>query len=125
MIELTIDECSGIIKAVGVGSWSLADIDAFFAKLETIVADFRAQGRRIRFLTDVTGADMQSPEIEARINAHSQRIHQPGDRSAVVVKNSFYKAHARDAAVSPKAALFCSYSAAQIWLLAHDHQMSA
>ncbi|MGV3770732.1 MAG: hypothetical protein ACO1NM_11945 [Sphingobium phenoxybenzoativorans] len=125
MIELKIDEPTGIIKAVGTGRWSIADVDAFFEKLEPIVANFRALGRPIRFLSDVTGADIQSPEVEARINAHSLRLHQPGDRSAVVVKNSLYKAHARDAAVSPQAALFCSYSAAQTWLLAHDYQISA
>lgn len=124
MIEFTIDEQTGIIRIVGVGRWTLADVDAFFAKLEPVLTDLRRLGRPVRMLSDVSGAEVQSPEIEARINLHSSRLYRPGDRSALVVKNSVHKAHVRDATTSQAAALFCSHSAAQTWLLAHDAQPS-
>lgn len=121
MIELTVNSTTGIIKTVGTGTWDAEEVDEHYRRIEFIIADFRTHGKPIRMFADVSNADIQSPEIEAKVNAHSMRLYQPGDRIALVVKSSILKAHVREAAAQ-EMALFCSHNAAETWLLAHDLQ---
>ncbi|HEX7782656.1 MAG TPA: hypothetical protein VF509_07595 [Sphingobium sp.] len=125
MIEVSIDERTGIIRTVGTGRWTAEEVDAHFMKLGDIISDVRRRGQVVRILSDVSGAEVQSPAIEARINALSGKLRQPGDRSALVVKSSLLKVHVREVADCQDLALFCSAAAAETWLLAHDLSISA
>ena len=125
MIDLTVDHDSGIVRITGAGRWSSAEVDACFGKLLHIMTTLRQQGRPVRILSDVIDAEIQNADIEAHINAQSTGIYQPGDRVALVVKSSFFKAHVREVASSRDVALFCSHAAAETWLLAHDQPVSA
>ena len=120
MIDLAVDEPSRLIMTVGVGRWTAAEVEAYFAKLKNVVSSFRERGLPIRFLRDVVGADVQTAEIEALIHFHSQGLYLENDRTAMVVRDALLVAHARGGAALKNTALFSSHAAAEEWLFADD-----
>ncbi|MDO6416425.1 hypothetical protein Q4F19_18725 [Sphingomonas sp. BIUV-7] len=119
MLDVDIDDL-GILRATGIGHWSIAEVEAYYAKLGTLVAAQRAARRPIRVLIDAVAAELQLPPVQARINAHAERLYEPGDRVAIVVRNNLFKARGRDVAPADRVVFFCSHSAAETWLLAYD-----
>jgi hypothetical protein len=125
MIELSFDEATGIVRTVGIGRWTAAEVDAHFEALAELLARLRGEGRSIRILSDVTRAEVQTPAIEARISAHAARVRRPEDRVALVVKTNLLKVHVRKAGAPSTTELFCSHAAAEMWPCAHDWKVSA
>jgi hypothetical protein len=115
----------GVIRATGIGRWSLREVDAYYAKVRGLLAKQRAAGRPIRVLIDAIKAEAQAPDVQTRINDHAKGLYEPTDRVAIIVANNLFKARGREISPSSAVSFFCSQTAAETWLFAYDQRASA
>jgi hypothetical protein len=123
-LGVRIDD-AGIIRSVGTGHWSIAEVDAYYAKVRALIATQRTAGRPIRVFIDATKAEMQAPHVQERIQGHGKGLYEANDRVAIVVPNTLFKARGREIAPSNAVCYFCSQTAAETWLFAYDERVSA
>jgi hypothetical protein len=120
MIERRLDEESGIIYVLGTGRWSLLDVDEHYDALRTMIEEVRKSGRRIRILSNVSHAERQDAEVEARILAHIRSTFQAGDRVAILTAETGDKLHVRQLLDGIEVMAFSSPIAAEIWLFVDE-----
>ncbi len=113
------DAAQGIIRVMGRGFWTEADIDAHFVELGHLIERVRAGGDDILALVDLSDAPVQSPDVTARITAQTRRVYRPEDRIAIVVQSSLMKMQMKRAVDRPNLEVFISRHAATTWLTAH------
>lgn len=119
MITRTIEEPDGIILVDSSGAWTAAEVDAHFFALGTMIEEFRAAGRSIKVLSDITRAERQTPPIERLIRAYQQKLYRPGDRVALLVRPND-KPHVIGLLGHAEVATFNSRLAAEMWLVTLD-----
>jgi hypothetical protein len=119
VITVGYDREAGVIRAVGIGIWSLGQVDAYFAHFRRLAAGMRRGGGIVRAIADLRDGGVQSPEIDARVAEHKQGLYQDGDRLAVVVPSSLAKMQVRNKLNSTQHAVFISPDAAETWLRAY------
>lgn len=122
MIACELDDPDGIIFVHATGLWSIADVDRHYTHLGLIVADRRRNGLPIRILSDVTEAQRQSRETEARILEHMERTYLPTDRVAILVADVADKMYVRARLGKAIVGVFSSQLPAEMWLMSDDLQ---
>ncbi|MEC3950073.1 hypothetical protein [Sphingobium sp. HWE2-09] len=122
MIACELDDPDGIIFVHATGIWTIDDVDRHYTHLGLIIADRRRQAFPIRILSDVTGAQRQRPDIEARILWHMERTYQPTDRVAILVADVADKLYVRARLGDAIVGVFSSQLPAEMWLMTEDLQ---
>lgn len=122
MIACELDDPDGIIFVHATGVWTIADVDRHYNHLTLILDDRRRKGLPIRILSDVTEAERQTPDIEARILWHMDRTYRPTDRVAILVANVADKLYVRARLGKAIVAAFSSQLPAEMWLMSDDLQ---
>lgn len=116
MIERHWDPEAGIICVTATGLWSVAEVDAHYAALRKLMDEVRAAGHPIRIVSDISGAQRQMPEVEARAAGHIEDTYRPGDRIAFVTADADDKHYLRDRLGGAETAVFSSRLTAEMWL---------
>lgn len=122
MIACELDDPDGIIFVHATGLWSIADVDRHYTHLGLIIADRRRNGLPIRILSDVTEAQRQARETEARILEHMERTYQATDRVAILVNSIADKMYVRARLGKAIVGVFSSQLPAEMWLMTDDLQ---
>ncbi len=122
MIACQLDDPDGIIFVHATGVWTIADVDRHYSHLTLILDDRRRNGLPIRILSDVTAAERQTPDIEARILWHMDRTYLPTDRVAILVGSVADKLYVRARLGKAIVAAFSSQLPAEMWLMSDDLQ---
>ncbi|WP_311267150.1 hypothetical protein [Sphingobium sp. WCS2017Hpa-17] len=122
MIACELDDPDGIIFVHATGLWSIADVDRHYTHLGLIIADRRRNGLPIRILSDVTEAQRQARETEARILEHMERTYLPTDRVAILVADVADKMYVRARLGKAIVGVFSSQLPAEMWLMTDDLQ---
>lgn len=122
MIACELDDPDGIIFVHATGLWSIADVDRHYTHLGLIIADRRRNGLPIRILSDVTEAQRQARETEARILEHMDRTYQSTDRVAILVNSIADKMYVRARLGKAIVGVFSSQLPAEMWLMTDDLQ---
>jgi len=122
MIACELDDPDGIIFVHATGLWSIADVDRHYTHLGLIIADRRRNDLPIRILSDVTEAQRQARETEARILEHMERTYQPTDRVAILVADVADKMYVRARLGKAIVGVYSSQLPAEMWLMSDDLQ---
>lgn len=122
MIACELDDPDGIIFVHATGLWSIADVDRHYTHLGLIIADRRRNGLPIRILSDVTEAQRQARETEARILEHMEHTYQATDRVAILVNSIADKMYVRARLGKAIVGVFSSQLPAEMWLMTDDLQ---
>lgn len=122
MIACQLDDPDGIIFVHATGVWTISDVDRHYSHLTLILDDRRRNGLPIRILSDVTAAERQTPDIEARILWHMDRTYLPTDRVAILVGSVADKLYVRARLGKAIVAAFSSQLPAEMWLMSDDLQ---
>ncbi|WP_420144208.1 hypothetical protein [Sphingobium sp.] len=117
MIACELDDPDGIIFVHATGRWSIDDVDRHYTHLTLVMEDRRRNGLPIRVLSDVTQAERQSAEVEARIVAHVSGAHRPTDRIAILVADIADKIYLRSRLGDAIIGVFSSQLPAEMWLM--------
>jgi hypothetical protein len=117
MIKRMFDDDTGIIYVTGKGAWTRAAVDHHYDELRTMIEALRAEGRPIRVLSDVTGAQRQDRMLEEHIKDQIARTFQSGDRFAIQTYDAADKAYVRMIVGRGDVAVFASRLPAEMWLL--------
>lgn len=122
MIACNLDDPDGIVFVHATGVWSLAEVDRHYGQLRLILDDRRRAGFPIRILSDVTQAERQAPDIEARILWHMEQTYSPTDRVAILVAGLADKLYVRARLGQAIVAVFSTQLPAEMWLMSNDLQ---
>ncbi|MBO9712788.1 hypothetical protein [Sphingomonas sp.] len=119
-LEVEFDAATGVIRLTGKGAWVTETVEACFREMVALVMQRREQRRPVLVLVDLSECAVQSDEVAAKIGLGAEKVQQPGDRVAIVVRSSLVKAQLRRTLPQP-GEIFISASAAETWLMAYSH----
>lgn len=122
MIACELDDPDGIIFVHATGRWSIDDVDRHYAHLKLVLADRRRNGLPVRVLSDVTEAERQPAEVEARILSHMAEAYEATDRIAILVADIADKMYLRARLGNAIVGVFSSQLPAEMWLMSDDIQ---
>ncbi len=106
----------GILEILIRGTWTVAEVDAFFVALGPLHDAGRRQFGAVRMLTIVEA--VQPPLVALRVRHHSVTIKQARDRRAFVLFTALAKLQIKRLRTSEVLGLFTDRAAAEAWLLA-------
>jgi hypothetical protein len=104
------------IVVTAAANWTRPELDDHFTQLQRAIQRFRAAGKPVRVLSDLTEAVPPSADIAKRIRRGNESTFREGDRVAVLTGNHTDKMLLRSMA-GPMFAVFSSRIAAEIWLV--------
>jgi hypothetical protein len=122
MIACELDDPDGIIFVHATGVWSIADVERHYMHLGLILSDRRRNGLPIRILSDVTEAQRQAREVEARILDLMEQTYLPTDRVAILVGSVADKMYVRARLGKAIVGVFSTQLPAEMWLMSDDLQ---
>lgn len=118
-ISSWIEPDSGIIRVVGTGHWSPADVEIHFAALHRLIAGRRAVAAPVLVLVDLTASPVQESAIAERIGRATTRVYKESDRVAVIVTSCLLKMQMKHVVDVANLEFFISHNAARMWLTAY------
>ena len=119
-LTIAIDGERGILRVVGIGSWTPAQADDHFRELRRAAERLRENGGSLLVLVDLSTANVQSDATAARIRSHTDALYAPGDRIAVIVGSCLAKMQMRRTVDLSCHEIFISPNAAMTWLTAYS-----
>jgi hypothetical protein len=119
-LTLAYDAERNLLVARGVGAWSIEQIERQLRDLGFHTARIRLEHGPIRFLVDLRGAGIQSPEGSALMADRARVLYRHGDRLAFVMTSALLKEQMLAPERNGATETFTSVEAAERWLLAHD-----
>lgn len=111
-----IEPGSGLIRIVGRGQWSEAQVAVHFTALRNLLQQRRATGEPVRVMIDLRESDVQDLTIMDRISDARATLYTPQERVATIVESSTLRAQLKTGDTRENRAFFLSPTAARIWL---------
>jgi hypothetical protein len=111
-----IEPCSGLIRVVGRGPWSEAQVAVHFAALRNLIKVRRDAGELVRVMVDLRESDVQDLDTATRIGDGTMDLYGERDRVALIVESSTLRAQLKNIIEVENLAYFLSPTAARIWL---------
>lgn len=113
-----IEPGSGLIRVMGRGQWSTAQVGVHFAALRNLLRQRRATGEPVRVMIDLRESEVQSLDTMDSISDARANLYAPEERVATIVESSTLRAQLKTVGTTENRAFFLSPTAARIWLSA-------
>lgn len=111
-----IEPGSGLIRVLGRGQWSKAQVGVHFTALRNLLQQRRATGEPVRVMIDLRESDVQNLDTMDSISDARSNLYTPQERVATIVESSTLRAQLKTGDTSENRAFFLSPTAARIWL---------
>lgn len=111
-----VEPGSGVIRVMGRGQWSKAQVGLHFTALRNLLEQRRATGEPVRVMIDLRESDVQDMDTMDSISSARANLYTPQERVATIVESSTLRAQLKTGETRENRAFFLSPTAARIWL---------